>query len=127
MMSRSNNTLWKARQPADTHFRPATCAESACPHHLLGWQTLIDESGQFGQAQAAYIRRESGRQFREERMATGLTAFTFGPGQKCFRQHRLPLERPAVFSKDGRVLEGQDWVDDMREDLFKIKRLHGEG
>ena len=128
-----NHVIYSVSQPKDTHFRRATCEETRCPRYLLGWKTLIDESSGFGQAQARYIRVESGREFTEERDQAGLTVFTFHPGQTCFgRKHYLPIERDAVFEKikPGREplwMYGQDWIDDNKEHLFKLKRLYDEG
>lgn len=92
--------------PLATHFRPATCAEMDCPQYLNGWRTLVDERIELGMAQAYYIRKELGHRFRETRTETGLTAFTFEPGQRCFKSHlhRTRIERPEIFL----VREG-DW------------------
>ena len=120
-------TQWDIAQPLDTHFREAKCSEVECPHWLMGWQTIIDERSQFGQAQAGYIRRESGRHFKEIRNEAGLTIFTFQAGQKCFRQHKIPLERPAIFRKNGAEMEGEDWIDDNKETLFKLNQLRNRG
>lgn len=92
--------------PAQTHYRPATCAEANCAAHENGWRTTVDETSALGQMQAHYIRTESGRAYREHRDEQGLTVFEFDAGQRCFRSddHRVPLEREPWF----RVLGG-DW------------------
>jgi hypothetical protein len=92
--------------PTKTHWRPATCAEAACAAHEQGWRTVVDESTELGQRQAGYIRRSSGRAFRESRDEQGLTVFEFPAGQRCFRAdgHQVPLERDPLW----RVLGG-DW------------------
>ncbi len=114
-------------------MRRATWEETRCPHYLLGWQTLIDEGSQFGQGQARYIRLEGGRSFTEERNPAGLTVFTFPPGQTCFaRKHYLPLDRDAVFEKmqghrEPLWMYGQDWIDDSKETLHRIKTLQDRG
>lgn len=88
--------------PVSTHRRPATCAEVECQAHAFGWRTTVDESNMLGQAQAHYIRRESGRSFTESRGQDGLTAFVFVAGQKCFGEHTVTLERDPIFVvKDG--------------------------
>ena len=138
--------IYRAIQPRSTHFRPGTCEEARCPHFLKGWQTIIDESSQFGQAQARYIRVESKREFRATRDQQGLTVFVFTPGQKCFRQHEVFNQRPAFALIGGReVLAldprnpahvpgmerlnriGDDWVDDSKEHLYRLKRLEDRG
>lgn len=122
-----HQTQWEVLQPLETHFRPAKCSEVECPHWLMGWQTLIDEKTQFGQAQAGYIRHESARQFKEEHNEAGLTVFIFEAGQKCFRQHKQLLERPAVFRKNGSIMDGEDWIYDQKEQLYRLKTLRDRG
>jgi hypothetical protein len=115
--------------PRATHHRPATCQETGCKALQYGWKTVVDESAALGQAQAHYIRRESGRKFREDReLVKGLTIFVFDAGQTCFNQHTAPLERDPMFIvKDGdyrgnprgtrpRVHKrAADWVEDFAE------------
>lgn len=83
--------------PTQTHWRKATCAEVDCPQQAHGWITRVDERTPLGQAQATYIRRESGRSFRESRSPEALTEFTFEAGQTCFAQHQTRLDRPELF------------------------------
>lgn len=128
---------YSVAQPLATHWREATCKEVDCKYWQLGWVTLVDERTGLGQAQAAYIRRQSGREFREERRADGLTEFTFAAGQRCFRQHRVPLGRDTLFRKargDWRgflsrpiIMAGIDWLDDFVEHQFRIARKIKEG
>ena len=120
-------TRWDVAQPLETHFREAACKEVDCPHWLMGWRTIIDERTQFGQRQAGYIRHQSGRSFSEEVNEAELTIFTFPAGQKCFRQHKMPLDRPALFKKNGLEMEGEDWIDDNKETLYKLNQLRNRG
>ena len=118
-------------QPVATHYEPATCAEMNCPHYLKGWLTLIDESTDFGQAQARYIRRASGRKFTESRLETGLTEFRFEAGQKCFRQHIGPSGRPPLFiyrnGQQSRTLRPLDWNDHFNENADRQARARQAG
>jgi hypothetical protein len=86
----------------ETHWRKATCEGVQCPAYLNGWQTFIDESDDKGQAQAYYIRRESGRGYDEMVNEHGVTVFTFGAGQTCFSSgdddHRVLLDREAFYA-----------------------------
>lgn len=120
-------------QPLSTHFRPATCAEVECGAHVNGWATTVDESTELGGKQAYYIRKQSGRQFSEEKIESGLTRFVFAPGQTCFRQHRMTLEREPIYrvrSGDWRgdprrggvftYRDGDDWVDDFATHQQKL-------
>lgn len=121
--------------PVSTHRRPATCAEFGCEAMEYGWRTVVDERTQLGMAQAHYIRKESGRSFTETRTESGLTEFTFGPGQKCFTAHTVPRERDPLFIvKDGdfrgnprgtkprQHVRAADWIEDFAEHQDKIAR-----
>lgn len=113
--------------PMSTHFRDGTCEEADCDGYKFGWLTVIDELTELGQGQAHYIRKESGRRFTETRNELGLTVFTFEAGQKCFREHKVRIERPEIFRvRDGdyrgnptgqlRVHTRPDfWVEDFAE------------
>jgi hypothetical protein len=90
--------------PISTHFRDGTCDEAGCLAQRNGWRTTVDESTDLGARQAHYIRKQSGRRFTESRTETGLTAFTFEAGQRCFATHKVPLERPELY-----VVRGGDW------------------
>lgn len=128
--------------PRSTHFRPATCAETDCPHYLQGWQSAIDESSDLGQGQAYYIRKQSGRRFTEARHADGLTVFTFEAGQECFNssKHVARLDRPELFLvRDGdhrgnprgtpvrQHVRPADWVEDFAEHQQAIADEHQKG
>jgi hypothetical protein len=93
--------------PLRTHWRPASCAEVDCPHYLHGWASEVDETTELGQFQAAYIRTESGRGFRESRTESGLTRFEFTAGQTCFRsdEHRTRIEE----ARELYVVRDGDW------------------
>lgn len=98
-------TTYRVVAPLKTHFRAATCEEAACPQMAHGWRSIVDESTNLGQMQAHFIRRESGRSFKQDRQPDGLTVFTFAAGQRCFQQHRLRIEeRPEIFLR-----QGGDW------------------
>lgn len=126
--------------PTSTHRRPATCAEFECEAMAFGWVTTVDERTQLGMSQAHYIRKQSGRSFTEDRTETGLTAFTFQPGQRCFAAHTVPVERDPLFIvKDGdfrgnprgtrprQHVNAADWVEDFSEHQDKISRELGKG
>jgi hypothetical protein len=126
--------------PVSSHFRPGTCAEADCPHYLGGWQSIIDESTVQGQEQAHYIRKLSGRSFKERRNEIGLTVFSFEAGQKCFGgQHQVRLDRPELYvvqdgdwrgNPTGRVrrhADAADWVDDFGEHQQRLADLREEG
>lgn len=85
-------------RPAQTHWRPATCAEVACDAHARGFTVRCDLRTVLGLDQARYIRDKAGRHFTHEFAEDGkVITFTFPAGQKCFIDHRRPLDRPALF------------------------------
>jgi len=105
------------RAPKATHTRSGSCAEADCPNLQHGWRSVIDEATDLGAAQAAYIRRESGRKFTEERDLAGLTVFTFEPWQRCFAEHIVPLEREPFY-----VVRGGDWRGNPRGEVRRHVR-----
>lgn len=120
--------------PIQTHTRPATCAEVDCQHYLSGWVTHVDVSTELGQRQAKYIANDSGRRFQETTglgdIGAGRREFMFPPGQKCFQEHRVSLEREPLFVVrdlgQRRVhARGEDWVDDFRSHMDKINQQLG--
>ena len=92
----------------------AACEQVGCEAWTRGWRSVIDESTPLGRAQAAYIRGESRRTFREERNGAGLTVFTFESRQRCFTEHRT---RPELF-----LVTGGDWRGNPRGELLQHSR-----
>jgi hypothetical protein len=105
-------TTYSVRSPISTHFRAATCAEVECPNLEHGWRSVVDERTDLGQAQAYYIRHDSGRRFREEYQPDGLTSFTFEAGQQCFGKHQVRTARPEMY-----LVHGGDWRGNPRQDV----------
>lgn len=108
---------YSIRAPRSTHSRKATCAEVGCPNHENGWVTRVDEATELGARQAGYIRRMSGRKFAEGRDEAGLTEFVFPPGQKCFAEHFVPLDREPQY-----LVLGGDWRGNPRGDAPVVHR-----
>lgn len=77
--------------PPDHAVRSA-CEDVGCPAWRCGWETQVDEGTDLGRAQAAYIRQQAGRTYRERRTGEGLTVFQFISGQRCFAEHRTRPE-----------------------------------
>jgi hypothetical protein len=130
-------TTYELSAPLQTHYRAGTCEEAGCLAFHKGWTSHIDESTALGQAQAAYIRRSSGRRFTEQRASDGTTEFVFEPGQRCFRsdEHRVPLEREPLYVvrhgdyRRSRIerqhRSADDWVDDFANHQNKLADLIG--
>lgn len=116
-------------RPLATHWRRATCAEVDCPHFIWGWETLVDEGTDFGKMQAGYIRHKSGREFKEEVLANGLTRFEFHAGQRCFREHKMPLEREPLLTRGmaSFPVERAKWINEFNENSFQINQRLKEG
>lgn len=88
------------RSPSDREI-PATCRQVGCEGWRNGWETIVNEATDLGRRQAAYIRTQSRRTFREQRTAGGLTVFRFESGQRCFAEHKT---RPELF-----IVRDGDW------------------
>lgn len=123
---------YEIRRPLASHWRDASCAEVDCPAHLHGWSTRVDVSTELGARQANYIRLHSGRRFTVKEHGN-LVIFTFGPGQRCFRPHRVPLEREPLYlvrrgdhrgdptrSRPVTFRDGQSFVDDFGEHQTRL-------
>lgn len=127
---------FQVTRPWATHWRPATCQEAGCAHYEQGWQTIVPADS----PAAEYIRRGSGRKFAEQQTAEGLAAFTFEAGQPCFAsdRHRIPVERPEIFTERGgdfrgnprgehRVHTADTWVDAFASHQDKLKTAFERG
>jgi hypothetical protein len=128
--------------PLRTHWRPATCEEAGCAQYRQGWVTTCDLGTELGQKQAHYIRHDRSRRAAEQSVNDRLVKFTFAPGQDCFRSgdHKVPLERPAVFSVRGGDWRGnptgvparlhkraEDWVEDFALHQDRLATAAKEG
>lgn len=112
---------YQSVRPRATHSRPATCRDVDCQASLKGWRTKVDVSSPLGRKQAEYIRLKSGRSFSIME-AGDLVTFTFPPGQRCFAEHRINIERPTLYVKQGGDWRARtsepvrmrdvDWIDD---------------
>jgi hypothetical protein len=132
-------SVHRPRTPAYTV--QATCAEADCGAHQFGWQTIVDESTDLGQRQAAWIRGDRTRHATEDRPDTGLTVFSFAPGQTCFAApHTVSNDRPPLYLVDGGDWRGnprgtprrvhsrpQDWVEDFAGHQARLAEIIKEG
>ncbi|MEC3994000.1 hypothetical protein VSR01_10765 [Actinacidiphila sp. DG2A-62] len=107
----------------------AACEQVGCAAWLHGWESTVDEGTELGRQQAAYIRTQSRRTFREQRTAAGLTVFRFESGQRCFAEHRTAPEFYRVRGGDHRGnpsgftrthTRAADWVEDCGEHLQRV-------
>ncbi|MFJ6667412.1 hypothetical protein [Streptomyces sp. NPDC091383] len=114
----------------------AACEQVGCPQWQHGWDSVIDESTDLGQRQAAYIRTQSRRTFREMKTEAGLTVFRFESGQRCFAEHRTRPEIYLVRDGDWRGnptgrkrqhTRPADWVEDMAEHQGRLIDMKQKG
>jgi hypothetical protein len=126
--------------PKQTHYRKATCQEVDCEAYANGWVTKIDVTTDLGQRQARYIKDHSGRTYQDvSRIDLPIREFVFPPGQQCFADHQVPLERDPIFivrdgdwrgNPTGRRMQhskAQDWIDDFGEHQQNIADAKEKG
>ena len=120
---------YRIAAPIKTHRRKATCKEVDCPHFLIGWKTVLDESKPRHMRVIEWLRAgKSGLHFKEERDVEGLVAFTFPRGQRCFyAPHSARLEREAVYTRQGEVLKQEHFTEAWNEDMYAVKRVQERG
>jgi hypothetical protein len=137
--ARLYETFSLIRPDGRAFWRPATCDEVNCVRKANGWRTVLDLTTLAGRRQATWIVDESGRHGSVERVGNIIT-MTFAAGQDCFEQHRTPIEREPIYVvRDGgaqravpngrrRVhANGLDWVENMQEDLDKVRTARERG
>ncbi|MFH9073451.1 hypothetical protein [Streptomyces alboflavus] len=114
----------------------AVCEQVGCDAWRRGWESVIDERTDLGRAQAAYIRGQSGRTFREQRRGDGMTVFRFEAGQRCFGEHRTRPELYVVRDGDWRGnptgrqrthVRPADWVEHMQEEFGRFSEDRRKG
>ena len=127
--------------PLASHWRPATCEEVDCEAYRAGWVTTIDLDTELGRKQYHYCTHEDrSRSYSEQRVTMTLVKLLYKPGNRCFRSgdHRLPLERPVIFSVRGgdwraattsvrTHVRAEDWIDDFAEHQDKLATAFQRG
>lgn len=118
--------------PKRTHTRPATCAEVECEAMKFGWMTKVDVGTDIGVQRARYIIDHSERHWTSQQNG-GLVTFTFPPGQKCFAEHRVTLERDPIFTmKKGHIgdayaraepVSTDQWMDRFGSNQERLKSI----
>jgi hypothetical protein len=125
------------QRPAATHWRPASCAEVACPAHLQGWRTRVEGLT----PELAHAARTSGRRYVEQQLAPGETWLVFEPGQACFAAatHRVEVGRAPLYVVRGGDARGNPlrhrvvhaspdaWVDDFATNQDRLNTAAQRG
>lgn len=123
-------------RPVTSHTRRATCQEVNCGAHLRGWRTQVDLTTELGRRQANYIRLIAGRHYVTEENGDSVT-FRFPAGQRCFTEHRMPLDRDPLFIKRGgdwraytsqaQPMRAADWIDDLHTNTDTLAEHKNRG
>jgi hypothetical protein len=103
---------YSIKAPLSTHFRPATCEEVDCPDYRFGWKVHLEGIPE----NLRHTALSSGRKYRIEQEAEGLTWLVYEAGQKCFQnsRHRTRVERPEMYLVRGGDLRGNPTGQDLR-------------
>lgn len=128
---------YEINSPRSTHTRRASCIDVDCERYKKGWISPCNTNTKLGAQQANYIRLHSGRKFTYTEI-NGLVKFHFPPGQQCFAEHRVSLERPELFVVRGGDWRGNprgeevqrktdEWVDDFANHQDKLATEHRKG
>jgi hypothetical protein len=128
----SGHLIYSINAPNATHTRSAHCSEVDCPYQAHGWTSVVDERTDRGANAAWFIRNTSRRHFREHTDAAGQTVFVFPAGQQCFKEHRVPLDRPAIYvisesRRQRRQVPDRQWVDEFATNQDALHDLESEG
>lgn len=134
--------VFMLQRPLPTHWRRATCAEVGCIQREQGWVVVLDPSAP-SYAEQRRLAERSGRRFevtttdavneaRGMQLPAGLEALVFAPGQECFREHRVPVEREPVYlhQSRGRLVthaSWESWRDEFNERAYRAGRMVGNG
>lgn len=124
---------WSVKSRPDKRVK-SVCERVGCPQWRSGWESVIDESTQLGKAQAGFIRG-SGRTFRQQKTATGLTVFRFEAYQRCFADHQTMPELYLVRGGDYRAKVGEvrvhqnpaDWVEHVQQHMGRLLHERDKG
>jgi hypothetical protein len=135
-----NMQTFEVAAPKATHTRPATCEEVECPQYLRGWKMVIDLNTDLGRAQGQYIKFSAGRAYVVEDQRDGLVTLLFSGNQPCFREHRVPNDRPAVYRVKGGDFRGNPlrtptrvhkkpeyWLEEFQENQDRLKTQFERG
>lgn len=109
--------------PTNTHTKSATCEEVDCEYNKAGWKVRVETLSSKESYKAA---TESGRYYTEQKVAPGETYLVYPPGQQCFAQHRVSIDRPEFYyvkDREGlrKNIHPEAWVEEHSVDLTKLK------
>lgn len=120
--------------PVSTHTRVVSCEDFECRAYRNGWRMRIDLGTPLGQAQARYIKYDSGRKYKVVGQQDGIAELEFSPNQPCFAEHRVRTDRPEIYRVKGGDHRGNPlktltrvhkkpefWVEEFAENQDRLK------
>jgi|KBSSwiStaDraftv2_1062776.scaffolds.fasta_scaffold87535_4 hypothetical protein len=137
--------------PKTTHTRAARCEEVNCQAYAHGWKTPLDTSIPQQRELARLVVKNDGKRRWTAEQNGHLVTFTFPAGQQCFADHRVPLDRPPVFTlksglgfapkwgdhvtlhdgaiyvRGARAIRGEEWVERLGENQQAIIDAQNKG
>ena len=132
---------FQVTSPISTHTKVVQCGEDLdCEQYKRGWRMKLDLGSDLGQKQAYYIKHHSGRSYKVVDQKDGLVTLEFAANQPCFREHRVPIDRPEIYRVKGGDFRGNPlrsptrvhkkpefWVEEFAEHQDKIKTAIEKG
>jgi len=76
------------------HFITVSCKEIDCEQFLNGWVTNVP----INSPQEQYIRNDKTRKAVGVKVDEGTMSYLFQEGQRCFRVHKVKLEKAPFFT-----------------------------
>jgi len=112
----------------DAHFRTATCKEVECTHYTKGWITKAP----IGSPEDDYIKNDKSRKWIAVKADEATIHYFFEAGQKCFRPHRVKVERAPFYTMNqpGREtarliranMDFDEWTTRHNEQSYRAKK-----
>ena len=110
------------------HFINVSCKEIECEQFLNGWVTRVP----IGSPQEQYIKNDKSRLWIAVKVDDGSVNYFFEAGQRCFRVHRVKLEKAPYFTvnqagrESARLIRNNmdfdEWTDRFNESSYKARR-----
>ncbi len=128
--------------PLSTHWVERACDGKGvnCKAAENGWKMHLDLKTDLGQAQARYIKHDSGRRYEIADQKDGVVTLVFPGGQPCFARHRVRLDRPENYLVKGGDFRGnptgrqtrvhtnaEHWVEEFAENQARIADARKKG
>lgn len=109
-------------------FVATRCPERHCGAHAHGWKTILDTSIPQQRELAQLVVKNEGNRRWTARRRGHVATFTFPPGQQCFADHRVPLDRPPLFTlaQGKEYRSGRPYVNDGAIYIPGARNIRGE-